>query len=157
MKRSIKSYAEELAKVYEGDPWYGKPIKSLLQEVKAEDAFKNGHAKHSIYQIVNHMLAWRELLLKRLNGDSKATIKLNSEQDWAPNPPKADIQNWKDVIERLQKNQEGLLKNLKSRSDDDLSNELAESGATLDMHLDGLLQHDIYHAGQVGLLKDSNV
>ena len=102
------------------------------------------------------MLAWRELFVKRLNGDTSTSIQMNSELDWPTLPTSQTAENWKKLLTRLSENQHALVKALKQTKDSMLAEEFANSNATLETHLEGNIQHDIYHLGQIAILNKLN-
>ena len=153
MNTSIKHYVTSFQNLYEGEPWFGRSMTSILQEVAPSKAYqKNSKEQHSIYEILQHMLAWRELFVKRLNGDNSISIQLNSALDWPPLPSSQTAENWKKLLTRLSENQQALVQALSQKEDSLLAEEFANSNATLETHLEGNLQHDIYHLGQIAIL-----
>ena len=80
---------------------------------------------------------------------------MNSELDWPALPTSQTAENWKKLLARLSENQQELVKALKQKKDSVLAEEFANSKATLETHLEGNLQHDIYHLGQIAILNKS--
>jgi uncharacterized damage-inducible protein DinB len=156
MNTSIKHYVTSFENLYEGEPWFGRSMKSILQEVSPSKAYKkSSKEQHSIYEILQHILAWRDLFVKRLNGDTNTSIKMNSELDWPPLPAAQTPENWNNLLKRLSENQEALVKALQQKKDTTLAEEFANSKASLETHLEGNIQHDIYHLGQIAILNKS--
>lgn len=57
---------QELENVLSGQPWYGKPIYSILDKITFESAYeRQGHA-HTIAEIVLHMFSWTEEVIDRM-------------------------------------------------------------------------------------------
>jgi uncharacterized damage-inducible protein DinB len=153
MKANIQHYVSSFESLYEGEPWYGRSIVSIVKEVQPTQAFKkNSPTSHSIYEIVGHMLAWRDLFVKRLNGDYSSTIQSNSESDWPKVPGEKNASSWDQLLHKLSENQQALIHALKKVSDNQLDKDFAKTNATLETHLEGNLQHDIYHLGQIAVL-----
>jgi len=156
MNTNIKHYVSSFENLYEGEPWFGRSMTSILEEVSPSKAYKKAtKEQHSIYEILQHVLAWRELFVKRLNGDTSTSIQMNSELDWPALPTSQTAENWKKLLARLSENQQELVKALKQKKDSVLAEEFANSKATLETHLEGNLQHDIYHLGQIAVLNKS--
>jgi uncharacterized damage-inducible protein DinB len=153
MNNSISRYIDSFQTVYEGEPWYGRSIISILKAIPPSRAYrKSTGEQHSIYEIVEHLLVWRELFVKRLNGDHSSSIKMNSPSDWPGLPTAQTAANWDTLLTRLDENQNRLINSLKELEDEMLNKEFAQTKVTLDEHLEGHLQHDIYHLGQISLL-----
>jgi len=97
----------QLKGIYDGSPWYGKSIKNIISGIPARLAIKKpqGHP-HSIFQILYHMAAWREFMLKKLVGEQSFDIKLDSKQDWPLS--KGTPKTWRLVVQKLDDTQEAL-------------------------------------------------
>ena len=158
MKANIQHYVSSFESLYEGEPWFGRSITSIVSEIQPTQAFKkNAPTSHSIYEILAHMLSWRELFVKRLNGDHSSRIESNSVADWPPLPSEKTAANWEQLLNKLSENQQVLINALKKTDDSQLDKEFAKTNATLETHLEGNLQHDIYHLGQIALLNKSRI
>ena len=156
MKQNIQHYVSSFESLYEGEPWFGRSITSIVKEIPPSQAFKkNSTSSHSIYEIVGHMLAWRDLFVKRLNGDYSSAIQANSEADWPALPNGKTLANWDQLLNKLSENQQALIEALKKTNDNQLDKDFAKTNATLETHLEGNIQHDIYHLGQIALLNKS--
>ena len=152
MTKEISKYINEFETIYNGEPWYGKSLMAIIENAKASNAFKkhNGHG-HSAYEIAQHLYAWRELLAKRLNGDTKSSIESNSKQDWPPLPKVQATATWNELIKKIEKNQQELVRSLAKWTDESLDKNFAETDYSLRTFLEGQIQHDIYHIGQIAL------
>jgi len=156
MKTNIQHYVGSFESLYNGEPWYGRSISSIVKEIPPTEVFrKPSPNSHSIYEIVGHMLAWRDLFVKRLNGDYSSSIQSNSEGDWPKLPVEKSAGTWNQLLHKLSENQEALINALKKTNDSQLDKDFANTNATLETHLEGNLQHDIYHLGQIALLNKS--
>ena len=152
MKKEIDYYISEFESIYDGEPFYGKPLLMVLKEADPSLVFKKVHAKaHSAYEILHHVLAWRELLVKRLNGDTSSTIKTDSEADWSALPAKQTATEWNALVRKVQQNQKEIISSLAKYEDEAIDKNFAGSAYPLRTFLHGQIQHDIYHIGQIAL------
>lgn len=152
MIKEINNYITEFETVYNGEPWYGKPLMAVINDANPKNVFKKEKsAGHSAYEIVHHLFAWRDLLVKRLNGDTKSSIEANSKEDWAPLPKEKTTETWKALVKKLEQNQQELIKALGKWNDEDLDKNFASTTYPLRTFLNGQIQHDIYHIGQIAL------
>jgi len=140
MKKEMNNYISEFETIYNGEPWYGKSLMAVINE-----------ADHSAYEITHHLYAWRDLLVKRLNGDTKASIEMNSKEDWTSLPKEQTAATWHELIKNLQLNQHELIKALPKWSNGSLDKDFAGTSYSLRTFLNGQIQHDIYHIGQIVL------
>jgi len=150
MNREINYYVSAFENVFNGEPWYGKSLLAVLEDVDTKTVYKNpGGEAHSIFEIVHHLYAWRNLLVKRLQGDTRSKISMNSTDDWAPLPGKQDEAAWNELIRKLELDQQALIPALAQWKDEDLDRAFAGTEYPMRTFLDGHLQHDIYHIGQL--------
>lgn len=152
MTTEIDDYIREFETIYNGEPWYGKSLMAVISDADAKDVFKKHKSTgHSAYEITHHLYAWRDLLVKRLNGDTKASIEMNSKEDWASLPKEQTVAAWKELIKKLELNQQELTRLLPNWSNGSLDKDFAGTSYSLRTFLNGQIQHDIYHIGQIAL------
>jgi uncharacterized damage-inducible protein DinB len=151
MNSKVLSLKKKIEEVYDGDPWYAEPVKSILEKVDPEIIFKKENKNaHSIAEIVAHMIGWREFTLSRMINDD---FKLEQEEsfDWE-RIDKNEKTVWQSLQNALEKNQQEILKVLGQKNDDFLESPVNERTYKMEYLIEGIIQHDIYHAGQVSLL-----
>ena len=152
MTKEINNYIAEFETIYSGEPWYGKSLMSVISNADPNKVFKKQHDHgHSAYEVAHHLYAWRDLMAKRLNGDSKTSIQVNSKHDWPSLPKEQSPATWKGLIQKLEKNQQELITSLAKWTDESLDKSFAGTDYTLRTFLNGQIQHDIYHIGQIAL------
>lgn len=144
----------ELQKVLSGEPWYGLPIYTILDQVTFESAYeKPAHSAHNIAEIILHMLSWTEEVMDRLN-EKPASDPVSG--DWPPiGGP--DEQKWKLWIDDLKLVNVNLIKAIRDfpaeKWDELIIDERGDEPVTTYKELIyGFIQHQIYHAGQIALL-----
>jgi uncharacterized damage-inducible protein DinB len=152
MTKEIDSYISEFETIYNGEPWYGKSLMAVINDADPKDVFKKQkNTGHSAYEITHHLYAWRDLLVQRLNGDTKTSIEVNSKEDWIPLPKEQTAATWKELIKKIEQNQKELIRSLPKWTNGSLDKEFAGTSYTLRTFLNGQIQHDIYHIGQIAL------
>ena len=147
----------ELQKVLSGDPWYGDPVYKILEKVTFEAAFeKPDHSAHNIAEIVLHMLAWTEEVMDRMNGMDAG---VPSSGDWPPTGNQEE-QKWQRYVNDLKLVNVNLLDVIQNFPEEqwnepinDERNRELGSGVTYEELMNGLIQHHIYHSGQIALLR----
>lgn len=152
MSKEINNYISEFETIYNGEPWYGKSLMAVINDADPNKVFnKQKSTGHSVYEITHHLFAWRDLLVKRLNGDTKSSIEVNSKEDWPslPEEPKPAI--WNDLVQKLEQNQKELIRILPKWNNGSLDKDFAGTSYSLRTSLNGQIQHDIYHIGQIAL------
>lgn len=149
MNTEIAFISQQLRDAYEGDPWFGRSIKSILADLNESEVFEKLNGQHSIVEIIWHMIIWREFVIDRLQ--PAKPLSYFEENDWR-NLHYPDKNLWPQGLERLQATQDELMLLLQKSSDEVLENIVAERKYNFRKLLHGLIQHDIYHLGQVALI-----
>lgn len=151
--------SQKLLAVWNGDPWYGANSSAILAGVTANEALAHPlPGAQSIWETVLHMTAWTEETTSRLNGgESKAP----SRGDWPP--VKGSTQDeWMAVQGDLLAARKALLEAIEHSHEESLYLQVPKkgdaghaTGATRAHTVGGLADHDVYHLGQIALLKKS--
>ena len=144
----------ELEKVLSGAAWYGTPVYDIIEQVSFEAAYEKPPGSfHNIAETVLHMISWTEEVIDRMNGMRAQTP---SSGDW-PDPGKPDEQKWQNYVNDLKLVNVNLLGVIQSFPEDkwnDLINDDLEREpvTTYKELIHGLIQHQVYHAGQIAIL-----
>lgn len=147
----ISHFAEQFASMFDGHPWYGDSICQILLNIPSAKAFWQPSADaHSIAQITSHMIYWRQSLIKRLEGDLAYKPSMKSEDNWKSNEHLKKI-GWKKLQKSLDESQTRLLSLLAKQKDTLLKRNYSEKATFQDL-INGILQHDLYHTGQIAYL-----
>jgi uncharacterized damage-inducible protein DinB len=149
--REIERLEEQLKRALEGEAWHGPSVLESLGGVSADEAAAHPiPGAHSIWEIVLHLTTDYSLVLRRLSGDGR---RLTPGEDWPPCPA-ATEENWRKAAQDLRKlNQElrqAVLAFPGARLDEPLVSEVPYTAYT---QFIGVTQHNLYHAGQIALLK----
>jgi uncharacterized damage-inducible protein DinB len=145
---------QDLEKVLYGNPWYGVPVYEIIDQVSFEAAFEKSQGSiHNIAGIVLHMISWTEEVMDRLNG---MDARQPSSGDW-PDPGTPVEQKWQNYVSDLKLvnvNLSGIIRDFPEEEWGNRVNGTIENdpGTTYEELVKGLIQHHIYHSGQVSLL-----
>lgn len=146
----IPRIIDQLQRAINGKAWHGPAVLETLKDVAAEQAhLKPIAGAHSIWEIVLHISAWHQAVTQRLEG---YVVELSMEEDWPPVRSNGDYA-WNSALKLLNESGENLLKKVSSLSDSDLEKTVAGRDHTIYFQLHGIIQHDLYHAGQIAILK----
>ncbi|HEX3935142.1 MAG TPA: DinB family protein [Puia sp.] len=146
----------ELENVLSIGPWYGDPVYTIIEKVSFEAAFeKPPGAAHTIAGIVLHMLAWTEEVLDRLNGKS-ASLPLSGDWPDTGAPEEQKWQNYVNDLKLVNVNLQGVIGDFpEDKWGEPVSDQrdLDEgSGWSYEELVNGLIQHHVYHSGQIAIL-----
>lgn len=137
-------FVKRLEEIYSGEPWFGESILAKLKDVTEASAFTQPKAgEHAIAELVAHMIFWRKAALQKLMGNDAAAYTMQHPDNW-PTLAALKKNGWKKLTESLRETQEALLREL--HKNHPLTDDLAAQ-------VNGTIEHDIYHLGQVAIVK----
>jgi uncharacterized damage-inducible protein DinB len=147
----IPRILDQLDRAFEGDAWHGPSLRELLKGVTAQQAnSKPSPGIHSIWEIILHVTAEQDVTRRRLAGEM--IVDLPPELDW-PRIPDNNETAWQQTIDRLAESKKKLRQSISQISDDGLEEIVPGKGYSAYVLLHGVIQHNIYHAGQIAILK----
>jgi uncharacterized damage-inducible protein DinB len=145
--------ADQIRRAFEGECWHGDSLLEILSDVKADTAAARPiKTAHSIWELVLHIAAWDDAVLRRIGG---AVVNLSDHQNF---PPVADRSEkaWRATIENVRKSHAALAKAVNEFPDSRLDQQVQGKSAsyyTFFYMFAGIVQHELYHAGQIVMLK----
>lgn len=148
----IERTLDQLQRAFEGNAWHGPSVREVLAGVTAVQA----HARplqnaHSIWELVQHIAVWEDVGRRRLTGD-RAPIAISSPEDWPP-PDDTSESAWEQAKAALDQGHQALVEAISSTPESRLDEPIFEGMSTVYVTLHGVIQHDLYHAGQIAILK----
>ncbi len=146
----VARIADQLRRAFEGNAWHGPAIRELLIDVTARQASAKPIAgAHSIWEIVLHIAAWKKAVSQRVKG---LAVELSPAEDW-PTVTETSETAWRKTLENLHAAHDELLRTVSVLTDSKLEETVPGKDYSVYVLLHGLVQHDLYHAGQIALLK----
>jgi uncharacterized damage-inducible protein DinB len=149
--------ADQLERSWHGDAWHGPALAELTQGLTAAQARRHHLTEaHSIWELVLHCTAWVREVARRLGGTVPG---LPAEGDW-PAVPAQDEAAWDTARCELQESIMALARSVREvdaelldRTVGDARDAPLGTGTTYYVMLHGVVQHNLYHAGQIALLR----
>jgi uncharacterized damage-inducible protein DinB len=141
---------DQLDRGFAGEAWHGPALQELLDGVSAEDASRHPvSGAHSVWELVNHIAAWNLIVRHRVAGE---TVEVTPEMDW---PPVWEISEvaWTRALDHLKESRDLLRGTIQQLRDEQLNQQVLGEKYSIYVMLHGLVQHDLYHAGQIAILK----
>jgi len=122
-------------------------VRESLQQMSEQEALRRLPNTHSIIELVAHMTAWRTYAIRKLAGD--ADYRVRKDQNFP------SVSDWPAAREALEESHRQLMRILEELSDDDLWRLVpgVEHPLTFYTLLHGIIHHDLYHTGQIALIK----
>jgi len=130
--------------VYDGNPWYGSSVMAVLSKIPVDNVNKKIQNSHSVIELVLHMTSWRKFVIHKLQGDESHEVSAESNF-----PAGSD---WAAALANLQESQNNLLMAMASFDNKNLENQVPNRKYSFSKLLNGIVQHDIYHLGQIAMI-----
>jgi uncharacterized damage-inducible protein DinB len=142
--------AEQLRLAFEGDAWHGPALLELLQDVDATTAAaKPLPDVHSIWELVLHIAAWDAAACRRIGGEK---IQLTGPANF-PLVPKPTGAAWRKAVAHAERTHDALVKTVATLPESRLRDRVPGKKYDFYFMLHGVAQHELYHAGQIAILK----
>ncbi len=145
--------ADQIRRAFEGEAWHGDPVLEIVKGIKAKDAaaypIQNAH---SIWELVLHIAAWDGAVLRR-TGDT--AVQLSDTENFPPVPDTSE-KAWQSAVENMKRVHEQLVKAVAAFPDSRLQEQVPgkkEKYYNFYYMFSGIVQHELYHAGQIAVLK----
>lgn len=143
--------ADQLSRAYSGKAWHGPSLKILLRGISAEQAAARPIPNaHSIWELVLHIAAWDRTVCQRMLSGKDTTLP--PEQNF---PAVVDLSEaaWKKALKTLDQGHRELVTAIQGFKDRKLDHKLGNRDYSFYITMHGAIQHDLYHAGQIAILK----
>jgi uncharacterized damage-inducible protein DinB len=145
--RAIERILDQLNRAWGGPSWTGVAIRPLLDDLTDEQARAHPLPDvHSIIELVAHMSILMDVVSMRLTGTRKV---LTAEEDWR------DVTQlpWAQAVAEMEDAVSRLSDAVARQSVDDLDRVVAGRDYTMYIMVHGVIQHTLYHSGQIAILK----
>jgi uncharacterized damage-inducible protein DinB len=145
--------ADQIRRAFEGEAWHGDSLLEILAGVSAKTAAAHPIPNaHSIWELLLHIQAWDDVTIRRAGGTA---VQPTGEKNF---PPVRDTSEaaWQQAVAGVRKTHEELVRIVAAFPDARLDEQVP--GKSQDYYnffylFSGIVQHELYHAGQIALLK----
>jgi uncharacterized damage-inducible protein DinB len=150
MRNEVERILGQIKGSFEPGAWHGPSIRELLAGVTAALAAERiAPGAHSIWELVLHIAAWENAARRTAEGESGDV----PEERNFPALPEVSEAAWQAAIATLNAEHAALLDAVARLVDRQLDESVAGRSFSLYFLLHGVVQHNLYHAGQIALLK----
>lgn len=151
MNKETLSIIKNFETTLSGQPWFGRAIYELLDEADETNvSVKPNGAEHSLLELIWHMNTWASFTLANLQSKPAEELKAIEEDDWRKLTTKEHT--WKKGVADLKAIHKKIITLLSNKDDSFLKDMVPNRRYNFRFMLNGLIQHNIYHAGQIALL-----
>jgi hypothetical protein len=148
--KETERIADQLKRAFYGEAWSGPSVKEVLENVTPEIAATAAvPGAHSIWELVHHIEAWVNIVRRRVNGEM---FTVSPDVNF---PPVNDTSEsaWKASVKSLERAEGELRATILRLPETRLDEPAVAGGDSVYVLLHGAVQHSLYHAGQIALLK----
>jgi uncharacterized damage-inducible protein DinB len=142
--------ADQLERAFAGDAWHGPALMEILADVEAPAAAARPISlAHTIWELTLHITAWDGAILRRLAGQAASP----SDAENFPKIRDTSESAWRAALANLQRQHQELLQVISDMPDHRLREQVPGKDYDFYFLLHGTVQHALYHAGQIVMLK----
>ena len=146
----IERIIDQLNRAFVGEAWHGPAVIEILEGVTAKQAAAYPlTGGHSIWELALHLAAWTRAVRRRLQGDP---AQLTDAENF-PAVTDSSERAWAEVRESIKQAQVELRSAILLLDDSRLDQPIIEGMSSIYVTLHGVIQHSLYHAGQIAILK----
>jgi DinB family protein len=152
MNPLIRQLLRVYDQAYQAPSWHGTPLRGSIRGLTPRAALRRpGRHRHNVWEEVLHTAYWKYIVRRRLTRDESSTFPLEGSNWFAVT--KGGAREWKSAV-RLLDLEHRLLRRVIARFPASrLGRRGWRSKWTNEQHIYGIASHDLYHAGQIQLVK----
>jgi uncharacterized damage-inducible protein DinB len=148
MNTEIQTIIANLQEVLDGHPWFGRAVNEILDEVDASSVYiKPNENSHSLIDLLYHMVTWAQFTRDRIAKKPITNMAAFEATDWRSIDPA--LHTWQQGLADLKAAHASIIEHLQIRKDIFLEEIVDYRQYNFRYLLNGLIQHNIYHAGQI--------
>ena len=138
---------------YDRRSWHGTNLRGSIRGLSAERAARRPRPeRHNIWELVVHAAYWKYAVTRRLTGQKRGSFPLKGS-NWFPRGHALNEAQWRDDVMLLEQMHRALREAVANLSAADLSRTPRGRSTSNAFLITGIAAHDLYHAGQIQLLK----
>ncbi len=150
---AIAALVALLDEAFERQSWHGPNLRGALRGLRAAQAtWRPAPGRHSAWEITVHAAYWKYAAWRRLTGEKRGSFA-RTGSNWFPPAAQANEARWRQDLALLVTCHERLRAAVAKLSDEDLTRRSPGGRETIGRLVRGIAAHDLYHAGQIQLLK----
>ena len=145
----IHNIIRQLNEIQNGSLWFDQCFKDKIDNLSDDDALTRPLREiHSVAEHISHMLEWRKECVLRFKG--RKTELMNSAADWRDNVELSKF-GWTNLKNALYDSRVELIDLFANQDDTYLESKFLDTEYNFHYLIEGIIQHDLYHLGQIGV------
>lgn len=145
----VKNIVRQLIEIQDGSLWFDQCFKEKIDKLSDAEAFTRPIPQvHSVAEHISHILEWRKECLRRFKG--QRTDLMNSADDWKDDSELKKT-GWSNLKNQFYESTVTLINALQNEDDTYLETKFMDTDYNFHYLIEGIIQHDLYHLGQIGI------
>lgn len=138
---------------YDRKAWHGPNLRGSIRGLTAKQAsWRPGSRRHNIWEVVVHAAYWKYAVRRRILGEKRGSFPLKGS-NWFPRPGGMTEAAWHADVAVLEKTHKSMREAIRQIPAKLLHKRQGNTKYTHAQLIYGIASHDLYHAGQIQLLK----
>ena len=143
----------QLDEAFNRKSWHGTNLRGSLRGISEREAvWRPRTGRHNIWEETLHAAYWKFAVRRRLSGEQRGTFPLKGS-NWFRSPGPGVPVTWQEAVRILETEHRLLRLAVASLRDRDLTRKPGDGHTSNRTLITGIIAHDLYHAGQIQLLK----
>ena len=149
----VSSLLEQLDEAYDRQSWHGTNLRGSLRGLSSDQAlWRPAPDRHNVWEFVIHAAYWKYAARRRLTGEKRGAFPRKGS-NWFSSPSSPTEDQWREDVGLLGESHRRLRDAVARLTDADLRRRAPGGKETIGRLVRGVAAHDLYHAGQIQLLK----
>ena len=152
-RKQVSLLLEIIDHAYEKKAWHGPNLRGSVRGLTAQEAaWRPGRGRHNIWEIVLHTAYWKYSIRRRLRSEKRGSFAL-AGSNWFSRSLEGSGKAWRADLALLDETHRSIRQAVKALTEEDLARKAGGSRYTNAALICGIASHDLYHAGQIQLIK----
>ncbi len=153
MASEVALLIEWIDACYAGPSWHGPALRPVARKAPLADVGRRPKSdRHNIAEQVAHAAYWKYVARRLITGEKRGSFSLKGS-NWIPVPAPVQKQTWDDLLKLLDAEHAALRLVVSELTARDLARQVGKRKLSVSQLIRGVGAHDVYHAGQIGLLR----
>ena len=153
MDREVRLLLDIINQAYDHVSWHGTNLRGSIRRVGLDQAaWRPSPSRHNIWETVVHAAYWKYAVTRRFTGDARGSFPLKGS-NWFKRPQEQSEKAWKADVALLDQMHRAVIDAVSGLSARSVGATPPGSKVSNFAVLSGIAAHDLYHAGQIQLLK----
>jgi hypothetical protein len=138
---------------YDHVSWHGPNLRGAIRGLTPQQAaWRPSADRHNVWELVVHAAYWKYVACRRLTGAKRGSFAL-SGSNWMTRPQEVSAEAWRADVRLLEETHRTLRRTVAALTTAELARKPKGSKVSNLALVTGIAAHDLYHAGQIQLLK----